>query len=117
MSLVLGTLRTAALLGRLGDFRGGLVLGTLRTPALLGGLGDVRGGGGLVLGTLRTAALLGGLGDVSGVREEEVGELLGEVVGATVELRDVGRDVINEIFDLFHDGDGEEWWGGVSHTQ
>ena len=99
-----------------GDVILGFVFGTLRAAALLGFEGNISGDVilGFVFGSLRAAALLGWfrrggvLIDFLGDREDQVGDLLGEVISAAVGSGDIVRDVINKVFYFFHECDGKK---------
>ena len=87
-----------------------------RTTTLLGFGGDISGDVDLrfVFGSLRATALLGWfrrgdvLSDFLSDREDHVGDLLGEVISAAVGSGDIKRDVINKVFDFFHECDGKK---------
>jgi len=121
LGFVLGTLGTTALFWFSGDIGGDVnlwfVRRTLRTAALFGFSGDVVLW--FVFGTLRATALLGWyrseigwrgglLSDFLGGWEDQVGDLLDEVISAAVGSGDIVRDVLNKVFDFFHDRDGEK---------
>ena len=70
---------------------------------------------GFVFGSLRAAALLGWfrrggvlIDFLGGGGEDQVGDLLGEVISAAVGGGDIVRDVINKVFDFFHECDGKK---------
>jgi hypothetical protein len=45
---------------------------------------------------------------LGGGGEDQVGDLLGEVIRAAVGSGDIVRDVINKVFDFFHECDGKK---------
>ena len=123
LRFVSGALRTTALLGFSGNISGDVILrfvsGSLRTAALLVFSGNINGDVilGFVFGSLRATALLGWfrsgwmgdlLSDILSDREDQVSDLLGEVISAAVGSGDIVRNVINKVFDFFHDCDGEK---------
>tara|TARA_B100001059_G_C17760521_1_gene542548 strand:- start:580 stop:1095 length:516 start_codon:yes stop_codon:yes gene_type:complete len=121
LGFVFGSLRTSALLGWSGNISGDVglrfVSGPLRAAALLGFEGNISGDVilGFVFGSLRAAALLGWfrrggvlIDFLGGGGEDQVGDLLGEVISAAVGSGDIVRDVINKVFDFFHECDGKK---------